>query len=226
MVACLCAYNNLQPNCFACGTLEWKQCARPIRHDNLAMDQQAIMSRVCFGLTSCATTPWTWIWKIESRHNLDLCCRRHKLTELESTTDWSLTPAKTRAADEMPSIALNFDAYMPSRLILIVGPSNSPGGVITPTWRARYRCFNPANLPRGVPEVVDCAVRIVIERPRTRRYAQGHWTQDLYRLGLPRWRTLRPVWGSSMTPCAWCWVEIWCLARYPTLLYIVQGAGS
>jgi hypothetical protein len=48
---------------------------------------------------------------------------------------------------------------------------------------------------QGVPEVVDCAVRIVIGRPRTRRYVQGHGTQDLYRFGLPRWRTLRPVWG-------------------------------
>jgi hypothetical protein len=27
--------------------------------------------------------------------------------------------------------------------------------------------------------------------------------------------------GSSMAPCAWCWVEIRCPARYPTLLYIV-----
>jgi hypothetical protein len=36
---------------------------------------------------------------------------------------------------------------------------------------------------KGVPEVVDCAVRIVIERPRTQRCAQGHGTQDLYRLG-------------------------------------------
>jgi hypothetical protein len=50
---------------------------------------------------------------------------------------------------------------------------------------------------QGVPEVVDCAVGIVIGRPRTRRYAQGHETQDLYRFGLPRWRTLRPVWRSS-----------------------------
>jgi hypothetical protein len=48
---------------------------------------------------------------------------------------------------------------------------------------------------QGVPEVVDCVVRIVIGRPRTRRYAQGHGTQDLYRFGLPRWRALRPVWG-------------------------------
>jgi hypothetical protein len=46
-----------------------------------------------------------------------------------------------------------------------------------------------------VPEVVDCVVRIVIGRPRTRRYAQGHGTQDLYTYVLPRWRTLRPVWG-------------------------------
>jgi hypothetical protein len=66
------------------------------------------------------------------------------------------------------------------------------------------RCFNLANLPR-VPEVVDCAVGIMIGRPRTRRYAQGHGTQDLYRFELSRWRTLRPVWGSSMAPCAWCW---------------------
>jgi hypothetical protein len=83
---------------------------------------------------------------------------------------------------------------------------------------------------QGVPEVVDCAVRIVIGRPRTRRSAQGHGTQDLYRFGLPRWRALRPIWGSSMAPRAWCWVEIrwdWgCAARYPALLYIVQGAGS
>jgi hypothetical protein len=48
---------------------------------------------------------------------------------------------------------------------------------------------------QGDTEVVDCAVRIVIGRPRTRRFAQGHGTQDLYRFGLPRWRTLRPVWG-------------------------------
>jgi hypothetical protein len=32
--------------------------------------------------------------------------------------------------------------------------------------------------------------------------------------------------GSSMVPCAWCWVEIRCPARYPALFYIVQGAGS
>jgi hypothetical protein len=29
---------------------------------------------------------------------------------------------------------------------------------------------------------------------------------------------------SSMGPCAWCWVG--CSARYPALLYIVQGVGS
>jgi hypothetical protein len=29
--------------------------------------------------------------------------------------------------------------------------------------------------------------------------------------------------GSSMAPCAWCWVEIRSPARYPALLYIVQG---
>jgi hypothetical protein len=29
-----------------------------------------------------------------------------------------------------------------------------------------------------------------------------------------------------MAPCAWCWVEIRFPARYPALLYIVQGAGS
>jgi hypothetical protein len=48
---------------------------------------------------------------------------------------------------------------------------------------------------KGVPKVVDCAVGIVIGRSRTRRYVQGHGTQDLYRFGSPRWRTLRPVWG-------------------------------
>jgi hypothetical protein len=152
MVACLCAYNNLQPICFARGTLEWKQCARPIGHDNLAMDQQAIMNRVCLGLASCPTTPWTWIWEIQSRHNLDICCRSHKSPNLESTTDWSLTPAETRAADETPSIALNFDADTPSRLILMIKVLRiRPVVMITPTWRASCRCFRPANLPRGYP---------------------------------------------------------------------------
>jgi hypothetical protein len=32
--------------------------------------------------------------------------------------------------------------------------------------------------------------------------------------------------GSSMAPCAWVLGEIMCLARYPALLYMVQGAGS
>jgi hypothetical protein len=30
--------------------------------------------------------------------------------------------------------------------------------------------------------------------------------------------------GSSIAPCAWCWVEIRSPAMYPALLYIVQGA--
>jgi hypothetical protein len=83
---------------------------------------------------------------------------------------------------------------------------------------------------QGVPEVVDCAVRIVIGRPRTRRYAQGHGTQDLYRFGPPRWRTLRPVWGikyGTLRLVLGCpWWDWGCAARYPALLYIVQGAGS
>jgi hypothetical protein len=76
---------------------------------------------------------------------------------------------------------------------------------------------------QGVPEVVDCAVRIVIGRPRTRRYAQGHGTQDLYRFGLPRWRTLCPVWGIKYGALRLVLVEIRYPARYPVLLYIVQG---
>jgi hypothetical protein len=32
--------------------------------------------------------------------------------------------------------------------------------------------------------------------------------------------------GSSMAPCAWCWLRSGCPARYPALLYIVHGAGS
>jgi hypothetical protein len=79
---------------------------------------------------------------------------------------------------------------------------------------------------KGVPEVVDCAVRIVIGRPRTRRYAQGYVTQDLYRFGPPRWRALRPVWGIKYGALRLVLVEIRCPARYLVLLYIVQGAGS
>jgi hypothetical protein len=69
-------------------------------------------------------------------------------------------------------------------------------------------------------------MRIVIGRPRTRRYAQGHGTQDLYRFGLPRWRTLHPVWGIKYGVVRLVLFEIRCPARYPTLLYIVQGVGS
>jgi hypothetical protein len=32
--------------------------------------------------------------------------------------------------------------------------------------------------------------------------------------------------GSSMAPCAWCWVEIRGPVRYLALFYIVRGAGS
>jgi hypothetical protein len=74
--------------------------------------------------------------------------------------------------------------------------------------------------------VVDCAVRIVTERPRTRRYAQGHGTQNSYRFRLPRWRALCHVWGIKYGALRLVLVEIRCPARYPTLLYIVQGAGS
>jgi hypothetical protein len=76
------------------------------------------------------------------------------------------------------------------------------------------------------PEVVDCAVRIVIGRPRTRRYAQRQGTQDLYRFALPRWRTLRPVWGIKYGTLR---LVLGCSgrpARYSALLYIVQGVGS
>jgi hypothetical protein len=68
--------------------------------------------------------------------------------------------------------------------------------------------------------------RIVIGRPRTRRYAQEHGTQDLYRFGPPRWRALRPVWGIKYGALRSVLVEIKCPATYPALLYIVQGAGS
>jgi hypothetical protein len=62
--------------------------------------------------------------------------------------------------------------------------------------------------------------------PRTRRYVQGYVTQDLYRSGPPRWRALRPVWGIKYGALRLVLVEIRCPARYPALLYIVQGAGS
>jgi hypothetical protein len=68
--------------------------------------------------------------------------------------------------------------------------------------------------------------RIVIGRPRTRRYAQGHGTQDLYRFGLPRWQALRLVWGIKYGALRSVLVVIRCPASSPALLYIVQGAGS
>jgi hypothetical protein len=72
---------------------------------------------------------------------------------------------------------------------------NSSGGSYDPT----RECFVvlvgvlDRQTYHGGTGVVDCAVRIVIGRTRTRRYAQGHGTQDLYRFGLPRWRTLHPI---------------------------------
>jgi hypothetical protein len=78
---------------------------------------------------------------------------------------------------------------------------------------------------QGVPEVVDCVVSIVIGRPRTRRYAQGHGT---------RFIQVRATKVASPTSClgdqVWCpalgvgWIRY--PARYLALLYIVQGAGS
>jgi hypothetical protein len=65
----------------------------------------------------------------------------------------------------------------------------------------------------------------VIGRPRTQRYEQGHGTQDLYRFGLPRWKTLRPVWGIKYGALRLVLVEIRCPARYLALFYIVQGGG-
>jgi hypothetical protein len=53
---------------------------------------------------------------------------------------------------------------------------------------------------------------------------KGHGTQDLYMFRLPRWRDLRPVWGVKYG--ALRLVLVRCPARYPTLLYIVQGTGS
>jgi hypothetical protein len=61
------------------------------------------------------------------------------------------------------------------RLILLVKVLRiRPVVMITPTWRANCRCFSTGKPTKGVPEVVYCAVRIVIRRPRTQRYAQGH----------------------------------------------------
>jgi hypothetical protein len=62
-----------------------------------------------------------------------------------------------------------------------------------------------------------------IENLKVRARDTGH---KIYKFGLPRWRTLRPVWGIKYGALSLVLVEIRCSARYPTLLYIVQGAGS
>jgi hypothetical protein len=82
-----------------------------------------------------------------------------------------------------------------SRLILLTRVLRvRPVVMISPTWCASCRCLDQQTYQGGT-RGSRLAVRIVIGRPRTRRYAQGHGTQDLYRFGLPRWRTLHPVWG-------------------------------
>jgi hypothetical protein len=104
MVACLCAYGNLQPNCFARGTLEWRQRARPIGHDNLTIDQQAIMNRLCFGLTSGAT--------LQPSHGLGFGKSNPDIIWIFAVEDtsrqigihhrWEPNPAETHVADETP----------------------------------------------------------------------------------------------------------------------------
>jgi hypothetical protein len=42
-------------------------------------------------------------------------------------------------------------------------------------------------------------------------------TQDLYRFGPPRWRTLRPVWGIKYGALRLVLVEIRCLGTDPPL---------
>jgi hypothetical protein len=91
-----------------------------------------------------------------------------------------------------------------------------PSGDDHPYLARQLSVFWTGKPTKGVPEVVDCAVRIVIGRPITRRYAQGHGTQDLYRFGLPRWRTLRPVWGNKYGAMRLVLVEIRSGARLGT----------
>jgi hypothetical protein len=101
-----------------------------------------------------------------------------------------------------------------------------PVVMITPTWRASCRCFRPENLPRGTRGSRLCGEdrdRLtenskVCARTRDTRFIQ---------VRVARVATLRPVW-SSIAPCAWVVPRRdWgCEARYPALLYIVQGAGS
>jgi hypothetical protein len=112
-----------------------------------------------------------------------------------------------------------------SRLILLTRVLRiRPVVMITPTWRASCRCFRPANLPRGTRGSRLCGGdrdretdnSKVCTRTRDTRFISGLQGGEPYvRFGV-----------SSMAPCAWCWVEIRCPARYSGLLYIVQGTVS
>jgi hypothetical protein len=137
-----------------------------------------------------------------ARARVGAALRAHPATSAHHRTRRTRTP--TRACDRWfvrRSLATVWNTGRPlgQRHVLRTHPPAGCAALLSVFWTGKPT--------KGVPEVVDCAVGIMIGRPRTRRYVQGHGTQDLYRFGLPRWQTLRPVWRSSMAPCAWCWLK-------------------
>jgi hypothetical protein len=95
----------------------------------------------------------------------------------------------------------------------------------TPVKICNLSVFWTGKPTKGVPEVVDYAVEDHDRETKNTKVRARHGTQDLYRLGSPRWRTLHPVWGIKYGALRLVLGWLSCPARYPALLYIVQGAG-
>jgi hypothetical protein len=96
--------------------------------------------------------------------------------------------------------------------------------IIISTWRASCLCFNPTNLPRGNRGSRLCGEDRDRETENSKVCARDT-RQNIYTgLGRQGGEPYVLFGGSSMAHCVWCWVG--CSARYPALLYILQGAGS
>jgi hypothetical protein len=141
-----------------------------------------------------------------------------------------LIPSRTWSRCITLSCSCAIQTQATSILILLIdftdeGPSNSPVIMtISPTWRASCRCFSSANLPRGTRGSRLCGGdhdretknSKVCAKTRDTRFIQVQAAKVANPTSCLGYQVWRPALGVGLS----------CPARYPALLYIVQGAGS
>jgi hypothetical protein len=106
----------------------------------------------------------------------------------------------------------------------MIGPSNSPGSDDHPYLAHQLSVFLTGKPTKGVPEVVDYAVE---DRDRETENSKvcARTTQDTRLIQVRAAKVANPTsclgikYGALRLVLGW----LICLARYPTLLYIVQG---